>query len=50
MIEFFKRMFCTHDWELVKDGSFRYEGMIIGHFSDYVCKKCLKNKRIKWGN
>ena len=52
MIEFFKKLFCNHRYELVDQVQHMYR--ICGNWKPcgtekiYICKKCGKVKRIKY--
>lgn len=47
-MNFFKKMFCYHEFELRgKRRILNESGSIAGHYLFFTCKKCLKKKQIK---
>jgi hypothetical protein len=45
----FRRLFCKHDWELLDVGHYTDDSLGYTEWTQYlyVCKKCLKKKKIK---
>jgi len=47
---FLKRLFCKHDWALLRCGSIFYYGEIEGSYATKICMKCGKEKTKKWNS
>jgi hypothetical protein len=45
----FRRLFCKHEWELLDIGQYVDDSLGHAEWAQYlyVCKKCLKKKKIK---
>lgn len=52
MFDFIKKLFCDHEWEditgCVKIYANDYDKLPICYKRTYICKKCLKNKTIRY--
>jgi hypothetical protein len=50
MIDFFRRMFCKHDWRLVAQGRLFYDDSSMSHgsYRSYVCEKCCKSRKLRF--
>ena len=49
MVSWFKKLFCNHDYEYINKWEvFNNSGQRIREERVYLCKKCMKLKKIKY--
>lgn len=47
IINYFRSLFCKHDFALIVNNDIVYEGATVGEIKIYMCKKCGYTKKIK---